>query len=94
MTDGIGWMWRFVPELFEMDEVADAAVARGLFTDLTVLRPEYDRIVRAVLAEATIEVPAHQRPILGGRRGHHSEHLGHLLCTMQFLPRTYPDAVW
>ncbi len=94
MTDGIGWMWRFVPELFEMDEVSDAAVARGLFTDLAALRLEYDRIVRAVLSEATLEVPADQRPILGGRRGHHSEHLGHLLATMQFLPRAYPDATW
>ena len=32
--------------------------------------------------------------ILGGRRGHHSEHLGHLLAVMQVLPRTYPDATW
>jgi ring-1,2-phenylacetyl-CoA epoxidase subunit PaaC len=94
MADGIDWMWRFVPELFEMDEVADAAVARGLFTDLAALRGDYDRIVGAVLAEATLEVPPGQRPILGGRRGHHSEHLGHLLCAMQYLPRTYPDAVW
>ena len=47
-----------------------------------------------VLAEAKLEVPADQRPILGGRRGHHSEHLGHLLAVMQFLPRTYPDASW
>jgi ring-1,2-phenylacetyl-CoA epoxidase subunit PaaC len=94
MACGLDWMWRFVPELFEMDEVADAALKRGLFTDLTTLRPEYDRIVGAVLAEATLDVPADQRPILGGRRGHHSEHLGHLLCTMQVLPRTYPDAVW
>ena len=38
--------------------------------------------------------PADQRPILGGRRGHHGEHLGHLLAVMQFLPRTYPDATW
>ena len=45
-----------------------------------------------MLAEAKLEVPADQRPILGGRRGHHSEHLGHLLAVMQFLPRTYPDA--
>ncbi|HZG08990.1 MAG TPA: 1,2-phenylacetyl-CoA epoxidase subunit PaaC [Allosphingosinicella sp.] len=94
MADGIGWMWRFVPELFELDELADAALCAGLFTDLTALRGDYDRIVHAVLAEATIAVPADQRPILGGRRGHHSEHLGHLLCTMQYLPRTYPDAVW
>ena len=41
-----------------------------------------------------LDAPADQRPILGGRRGHHSEHLGHLLAVMQFLPRTYPDATW
>ena len=45
-------------------------------------------------AEAKLDAPADQRPILGGRRGHHSEHLGHLLAVMQFLPRTYPDAAW
>jgi len=49
---------------------------------------------RFVLAEAKLTAPADQRPILGGRRGHHSEHLGHLLAVMQFLPRTYPDATW
>ena len=50
--------------------------------------------IAAVLAEGELEVPADQRAILGGRRGHHSEHLGHLLAVMQFLPRTYPDATW
>jgi ring-1,2-phenylacetyl-CoA epoxidase subunit PaaC len=47
-----------------------------------------------VLADAQLQAPPDQRPILGGRRGHHSEHLGHLLAVMQFLPRTYPDATW
>jgi ring-1,2-phenylacetyl-CoA epoxidase subunit PaaC len=47
-----------------------------------------------VLEEATLEVPKEQRPILGGRRGHHSEHLGHILAPMQYLQRTYPDATW
>jgi len=27
-------------------------------------------------------------------KGIHSEHLGYLLAEMQYLPRTYPDAVW
>jgi len=94
MQDGLEWMWRFVPELFEMDELASEAAARGVGPDLSALRDEYDRKVRAVVEQATLELPRSQRPILGGRRGHHSEHLGHLLCTMQFLPRTYPDARW
>jgi ring-1,2-phenylacetyl-CoA epoxidase subunit PaaC len=94
MQHGLDWMWRFVPELFEMDDTASAAAACGIGTDLAALRADYDAMVGAVLAEATLNVPRDQRPILGGRRGHHSEHLGHLLCVMQFLPRTYPDATW
>ncbi|HYD73765.1 MAG TPA: Phenylacetic acid catabolic protein, partial [Candidatus Binatia bacterium] len=34
------------------------------------------------------------RPVLGGRVGRHSEHLGHLLSEMQFLQRAYPGATW
>jgi ring-1,2-phenylacetyl-CoA epoxidase subunit PaaC len=94
MIDGLDWMWRFVPELFEMDALATAAAARGIGADTGRFREDYDRHVRAVLDEATLEAPRDQRPILGGRRGHHGEHLGHLLAVMQFLPRTYPDATW
>ena len=94
MQDGLEWMWRFVPELFEMDDLAAFMAERGLGADLAELRGDYDAAVRSVVEEATLTLPADQRPILGGRRGHHSEHLGHLLAAMQFLPRTYPDARW
>ena len=94
MLDGLDWHWRFIPELFEMDEVATAAAERGIGADAAAFREDYDRRIHAVLAEATLDAPKDQRPILGGRRGHHSEHLGHLLAPMQYLPRTYPDATW
>jgi ring-1,2-phenylacetyl-CoA epoxidase subunit PaaC len=94
MQEGVEWMWRFVPELFEMDSLASFLAEKGIAPDLAALRADFDEEVPAVLAEATLTPPPDQRPILGGRRGHHSEHLGHLLATMQFLPRTYPDAAW
>jgi ring-1,2-phenylacetyl-CoA epoxidase subunit PaaC len=94
MAEGLDWNWRFVPELFEMDAIATEAAARGVGADVSAFRADYDARIRAVLAEATLETPGDQRPILGGRRGHHSEHLGHLIAVMQFLPRTYPDATW
>jgi ring-1,2-phenylacetyl-CoA epoxidase subunit PaaC len=94
MAEGLDWNWRFVPELFEIDEVLQEAIEQGIAPDSRTLEEEYRVAIAAVLTEAKLEAPADQRPILGGRRGHHSEHLGHLLAVMQFLPRTYPNAKW
>ena len=94
MQDGFDWLWRFVPELFEMDAVASEMAERGIGVDVTLFRDDYSRKVRDVIAQATLTTPQDQRPILGGRQGHHGEHLGHILATMQFLPRAYPDATW
>jgi ring-1,2-phenylacetyl-CoA epoxidase subunit PaaC len=94
MAEGLDWNWRFVPELFEVDDIQQAAIDRGIAPDPREFEDEYRSAIAAVLSEAQLEAPAEQRPIVGGRRGHHSEHLGHLLAVMQFLPRTYPDAVW
>jgi ring-1,2-phenylacetyl-CoA epoxidase subunit PaaC len=94
MADGLDWCWRFIPELFEVDETLQALIDRGIAPDPRGFEADYRLAIGAVLAEAKLDAPADQRPILGGRRGHHSEHLGHLLAVMQFLPRTYPDAIW
>ncbi len=94
MAEGLDWCWRFIPELFEVDEVLTVLIERGIAADPRQFEDEYRAALAAVLAEAKLNAPAEQRPILGGRRGHHSEHLGHLLAVMQYLPRTYPDAAW
>jgi ring-1,2-phenylacetyl-CoA epoxidase subunit PaaC len=94
MAEGLDWCWRFVPELFEVDEALQAAIDCDIAPDPREFEAKYRSAIAAVLAEAQLGVPPDQRPILGGRRGHHSEHLGHLLAVMQYLPRTYPDAVW
>jgi len=91
---GLDWMWRFVDELFEEDSKIDALVEVGIATDVRNFRPEWDQRIGEVLASATLDRPKPRRATLGGRVGHHSEHLGHLLAQMQFLPRAYPEATW
>ena len=94
MAEGLDWCWRFVPELFELDETLEVLIERGIAVNPQSFEDEYRAEIGRVLAEAKLATPPEQRPILGGRRGHHSEHLGHLLAVMQYLPRTYPDAAW
>jgi len=94
LADGLDWFWRFVEELFDMDDLERELAAAGVAVDKSRLRADFDATVATVLAKATLPLPVYPRAIRGGRVGHHSEHLGHLLAQMQYLQRTYPDAVW
>jgi ring-1,2-phenylacetyl-CoA epoxidase subunit PaaC len=94
MIAGLDWFWRFVDELFEMDRIETELAAEGAGVDKASLRAGFDAAVEAVLIEATLPLPVYPRRTTGGRVGHHTEHLGHLLAQMQYLQRAYPDAVW
>ena len=85
-----------LPYTGEMFGPADegALVGQGFAADAEALRPEWDRTVDAVLAEATLSRPAGTWSHSGGRSGRHTEHLGFLLAEMQHLPRTHPGAAW
>lgn len=88
-------LWRFTGELFAHDEV-DAAVAKlGVTVDHDGLRSRWDAMVNDVLARATLTRPAGDVVMQqGGRHGRHTEHLGHMLATMQIVARSHPGATW
>lgn len=94
IVNGLEWVWRFGDELFEVDGVVEPLIASGIAADVRKLRGEWDQRIARTLAEATLEMPKPRRAAKGGRIGHHSEHLGHVLSEMQFLPRAYPGAQW
>lgn len=91
---GLEWNWRFVDELFDTDPTMAELIAGGVVPNAAALRSEWDARIAATLARATLNAPKPHRAARGGRKGHHSEHLGHLLSEMQFLPRAYPGATW
>ena len=94
LIEALDWCWRFVDELFEVDEVTEVLHEATIAPDPAALRERFDVEVDGALAQARLERPAARRAVVGGRIGRHSEHLGHLLAEMQFLPRAYPDAQW
>lgn len=63
--------------------------------DMATLRPGFEAHLINTLSEATLQRPESDFAHQGGKTGaRHSEHLGHILATMQSLPRSYPDAKW
>jgi ring-1,2-phenylacetyl-CoA epoxidase subunit PaaC len=87
-------LWMYTGEMFEADEAAEALVRVGIAVDPAAIRPAWDATIDRVLADAMLARPADRWMQSGGRRGRHTEHLGHLLAEMQVLHRAHPGAVW
>ena len=86
--------WPFTGEMFVDDELDAHAAATGLGPQRSVLRDPWEAAVSAVLAEATLAVPASSKFLSTGSRGVHSEHMGFILAEMQHLQRAFPGGVW
>jgi len=87
-------LWGYSPELFTPTEGEQELLEAGIAVDRAALKANWDSSVRAILQEATLEVPGGDWSIGGGREGVHTEHLGYLLAEMQFLQRAYPGLQW
>ena len=85
-------LWPYTGELSAADDV-DRALA-GVAPDPAALEPAWRRLVTDVVHRATLTLPADGYMHSGGRRGRHTEHLGHLLDEMQILARSHPGAKW
>ena len=95
MQAALDYLYPYVGELFLSDAVDAALVEAGIAPDPASLRADYDETLARVLGEATLTLPEARRARGGGRDGKmHTEHLGHLLTTMQWMQRAYPGATW
>jgi ring-1,2-phenylacetyl-CoA epoxidase subunit PaaC len=87
-------LWPYHAELFEADPSLTELVDRGVAVDTTRLREPFIEQVRTLVERATLSLPETTFAPTGGRRGLHTEHLGHLLSEMQHLHRSYDGATW
>ncbi|MCW3123718.1 MAG: Phenylacetate-CoA oxygenase subunit PaaI [Flavipsychrobacter sp.] len=90
----INKLWMYTGELFETDETDAILADKNIAVDLALVKAKWTAHITGVLKEATLSVPEDEYMQTGGRKGVHTEHLGHILSEMQYLQRAYPEAIW
>lgn len=94
MVTALDEVWRFVNEMFEMDEVDQLMLDAGIGVDRAKIKERWLTKVDEVLSEATLQRPAESYTRRGGRQGLHTEHMGFLLAEMQYVQRCNPGLAW
>ena len=87
-------LWRFTGELLDCDDVDDAVAGQGIPVDHDAIASRWRAVVSDVIQRATLTLPPDEAMQRGGRRGRHTEHLGHMLSEMQIVARSHPGAEW
>ena len=92
--DAIEVLWMFTDDMFETLPGDKILVEQKIIPDLATLRQKWDAMIKQVLDEATIKIPAKSFMMKTGRKGIHTEYLGFILAELQFMQRAYPGAKW
>jgi len=87
-------LWPWTGEMFQADAVDRELALGGIGADLESVKGSWDALVREQLARATLTVTDAPMRMTGGRKGRHTEHLGHMLAEMQIVARSHPGAKW
>lgn len=88
MQAALNVLWPYFNELFAADGVD------GVGPAWNELEPDWRARWATLMQEATLTLPRDSVMQPRGIDGIHSEHMGHMLATMQHLQRMYPGGVW
>ena len=94
MGDALDALSPYVGELFETDSISMVLTKAGILPDMKAVQSQFDTTVAQTFRAATLPDYAPEFAHSGGRRGRHTEHLGHLLAELQFMQRAYPGQSW
>ena len=94
MTEAVALLAPYTGEFFIADQDICDVTAGGILPDTQTLQPAWQADVEQVFAEARLVPPTDVYAQKGGRRGLHTEAMGHLLAQLQFMQRSFPDMTW
>lgn len=95
MQAALDYLWPYSREIMLVDDVDKAMNKEGIAPLPSEILAPWMAIVSATMRDAHLIIPDSDFVHKGGRTGkRHTEHLGHMLATMQVLQRSYPGATW
>ena len=94
MAEAVALLAPYTGEFFIADQDICDVIAGGILPDTQTLQPAWQADVEQVFAEARLVPPKDVYAQKGGRRGVHTEAMGHLLAHLQFMQRSFPDMTW
>ena len=94
MAEAVALLAPYTGEFFIADQDICDVIAGGILPDTQALQPAWQADVEQVFAEARLVPPTDVYAQKGGRRGMHTEAMGHLLAQLQFMQRSFPDMTW
>lgn len=96
IKDAVKEVWQHTRAFFELAGYETASIEQQEFVDANTFKEQWLQVVNDVFVEATLEPVSIVTGWTGldGKKGIHTEHLGFILTDMQYLQRTYPNAVW
>ena len=95
MNEALEYLWMYVGEMFETDDITNLLINDGIAVDVNKFKNEWLELVNSVLVEATLPKQSLDTFMqTGGRKGRHTEFMGHILAEMQYIPRAYPNTQW
>ena len=95
MQEALDRLWPYAGEVFRDDEIDIAMAKKHIAPRPSEIRQRWDATLKETFEAAYLTLSEDRFAHSGGRTGQrHTEHLGHMLATMQVLQRSYPGATW
>jgi ring-1,2-phenylacetyl-CoA epoxidase subunit PaaC len=82
--------------IFEESPFETELIASGLFAGEQAIKTKWTKAIEVIVSKTQLKLPPWNSivPVMGGRKGHHSEHLQALLDEMGEVFRTDPESEW
>ena len=94
MQSALNEAWPYALGMFEASEHDETLNADGVFAGEEALIAAWLELVTETLEAASLSIPTDAEPVLGGRKGYHTDHLAPMLEEMTEVYRIDPAAEW